>query len=572
MRLGSPGKRLQFGLVAVLVLFAVIGGRLVQLQGLDGTAYASQAERLRLRTVVLPAQRGDILDRDGNILARTVAARTVFADPTLVVDPAATAARLAAPLGVDQPTLLTQLTKPGRFVILKRAMLPEAAQAVVNLKLAGIGTQPESQREVPGHDLAANVIGFVGRDGTGLAGIESRYDTVLRGKAGVHDYQTAPGGQAMPSDLERTVPAVPGRSVQLTLDRDLQFVAQQALSERMKQTGAYTGSAVVLDVKTFQVMAMASYPTFDAGNPAVAPATALGNAAVSNVVEPGSIHKAVTISGALQAGVIDGNTVMTVPPTITKGGKTFRDTHKHGTVGITLMGILAQSSNVGTIEIADRLGAQGVYDYQRKFGLGSKTGLDFPGESPGIVQPPSKWSGPSYGGIPIGLGVAVTPLQMAVVYATIANNGLRLTPSLVRGFKTADGDFVAAPRPKATRVVSPEVAAIMRTDLSAITSKHATGKSAAIPGYVVAGKTGTGQRVENGHYTQGNVTSFIGMAPAANPRYVVAVFVHAPNGVGGAVSGPVFQELMGYLLRHYRVPPEGKAPPELFLAAARPGD
>ncbi|MEP6697122.1 MAG: penicillin-binding protein 2 [Pseudonocardiales bacterium] len=551
----------------MLALFAVIGGRLVQLQGLDGTGYASQAERLRLRTVVLPAQRGDILDREGNVLARTVEARTVFADPTLVVDAPATAARLAGPLGAAPATLLAQLSKPGRFVVLKRGMLPEQAKTVTDLRLAGIGTQPESQREVPGHDLAANVIGFVGRDGTGLAGIESRYDSVLRGKPGVHDYQTASGGQAMPSALERTVPAVPGQSIELTIDRDLQYVAQQSLSNRMKQTGAFTGSAVVLDARTFQVMAMASYPTYDAANPAAAPAGATGNAAVSNVVEPGSIHKAVTIAGALQAGVISAETSMLVPPTITKGGKTFRDTHPHGTVGITLMGILAQSSNVGTIEIADRLGAQGLYDYQRKFGLGAKTGLDFPGESPGIVQPPSKWSGPSYGGIPIGLGVAVTPLQMAVVYATVANDGIRLAPSLVRGFRDADGRFSPAPAPKATRVVSPEVARVMRTDLSAITSKHATGKRAAIAGYVIAGKTGTGQRVEKGHYTAGNVTSFIGMAPAADPKYVVAVFVHAPNGVGGAVSGPVFQELMGYLLRHYRVPPEGTAPPEQFLAA-----
>jgi cell division protein FtsI (penicillin-binding protein 3) len=556
----------------VLVLFAVIGGRLVQLQGLDGTAYAAQAERLRLRSVVLPAQRGDILDRDGNILARTIEARTVFADPKLVVDPAGTATRLAGPLGIDQQALLAQLTRPGRYVILKRGMRPEAAEAVIGLELAGIGSQPESQREVPGHDLAANVIGFVGRDGKGLAGIESRYDSRLRGKPGVHDYQTAPGGQPMPSDLERTVPAQPGQSVQLTVDRDLQFVAQQSLTARMQQTGAYTGSAVVLDTKTFQVLAMASYPTYDAGNPAGAPAATLGNAAVSNVVEPGSIHKAVTISGALQAGVISPDTAMMVPMTITKGGKTFRDTHIHGTVGITLMGILAQSSNVGTIEIADRLGAQGVYDYQRKFGLGAKTGLDFPGESAGIVQPPKNWSGPSYGGIPIGLGVAVTPLQMAVVYATIANDGLRLAPSLVRGFRSADGTFTPAPRPKATRVISPAVAKVMRTDLSAITSKHATGKRAAIAGYVVAGKTGTGQRVEGGHYTKGNVTSFIGMAPAADPRYVVAVFVHAPNGVGGAVSAPVFQELMGYLLRHYRVPPEGTPPPERFLAGAQPAD
>ncbi len=566
LRLGNPTRRLRFGLVVLMALFVVIAGRLVQLQGLDGTAYAAQAERHRLRTVTLPAQRGEILDRNGNVLARSVEARAVFADPKLVKDPAGTAARLARLLELDANDLVTQLTRPGRFVYLKRGMLPEAASAITDLRLPGIGTQPEAQREVPGHDLAANVIGFVGRDGSGLGGIESRYQSLLSGRDGVHEYEVTPAGQPMPSVGDRQTPAVAGTSVQLTLDRDLQYVAQQSLSDRMKQTGAYTGSAIVLDAKTFQVLAMASYPTFDAANPGAAPAAARGNAAVSNVVEPGSIHKVVTVSAALQAGVITKDTALTVPMTIRKGGKTFRDTHHHPTTQITLMGILAQSSNVGTIEIADKLGADRLYQAQRRFGLGSKSGLDFPGESAGIVQPPSAWSGPSYGGIPIGLGVAVTPLQMAVVYATIANDGMRLAPSLVSGTRSPDGAFTPAPRPKATRVLSPEVAQVMRYDLSAITSKHATGAKADIPGYVIAGKTGTGQRVEGGHYTQGNVTSFIGMAPADHPRYVVAVFVHALNGVGGAVAAPVFKELMSYTLRHYAVPPEGRAPPQQFLA------
>lgn len=569
VRLGNPTRRLRFGLVTVLALFAVIGGRLVVLQGLDGTAYAAQAEKHRLRSVVLPAQRGDILDRDGNVLARSVEARAIFVDPSMVKDVAGTAARLTGPLAVDQATLLAALTRPGRFVYLKRGLLPEAAKAITDLKLPGIASLPETRRDVPGHDLAANVIGFVGRDGSGLAGIESRYDKLMRGKAGSHEYEVTPNGQPMPSGLDRQVPAAPGTSVELTLDRDLQYVAQQSLATRMQQTGAFTGSAVVLDTRTFQIMALASYPSFDAANPGAAPAAARGNAAVSSVVEPGSVHKAITISAGLQTGVINKDTVLLVPPTIRKGGKTFADTHPHGTVGITLMGILAQSSNVGTIEIAGKLGAQRLYDFQRKFGLGSMSGLDFPGESPGIVQPPANWSGPSYGGIPIGLGVAVTPLQMAVAYATIANDGVRLTPSLVRGTRTADGFTPAAP-PAATRVLSPEVAAVMRTDMSAITSREGTGKRAAIPGYVIAGKTGTGQRVEKGHYVQGNVTSFIGMAPAQDPRYVVAVFVHAPSGVGGAVSAPLFQELMSYTLRHYQVPPEGTAPPEKFLADPRP--
>lgn len=550
----------------VLVLFAVIGGRLVQIQGLDGTAYAAEAQQLRARSVILPAQRGEILDRFGAVLARSIDARAVYADPQFVVDPAGTATRLSGRLGVRAEVLFEQLTRPGRFVYLKRGLTPVEAGRVTELKLPGIGIERESQREVPGHDLAANVIGFVGRDGTGLAGIESRYDSVLRGKDGVRHYQVTRNGQPMPNQVDPQVRARPGATLQLTIDRDLQYVAQQSLSARMRQTKAYSGSAVVLDAHTFQVLAMASYPGYDAANPGGSPAAARGNSAVTSVVEPGSIHKAVTIASALQAGAFSEDTSLLVPPTIRVGGKTFRDTHPHGTVGITLMGILAQSSNVGTIMIADKLGAQGLYDGQRRFGLGAKTGVGFPGESAGIVAPPAEWSGPSHGGIPIGLGVAVTPLQMAVVYATIANDGVRLAPTLVRGTRDTDGHFTPAPPPKSTRVLSPHVAEVMRTNLSAVTSKHATGKTAAVPGYVVAGKTGTGQRVENGRYVSGNVASFIGMAPASNPKYVVAVFVHAPGGMGGAVAGPVFREVMAYTLRHYRVPPEGRAPALKFLA------
>ena len=553
-------------MVILLALFAVIGGRLVQIQGLDGTAYAAQAQQLRGRSAVLPAQRGEILDRNGAVLARSIDARAVYADPQLVVDPVETARRLAAVLGVSPRILEEQLTRPGRFVYLMRGLTPAEGRMVTDLELPGIAAERESQREVPGHDLAANVIGFVGRDGRGLAGIESRYDSVLRGRDGAHRYQVTPNGQPMPSRLDPKMPAVDGNTVQLTIDRDVQYVAQRALSDRMRQTKAYTGSAVVLDARTFQVLAMASYPSYDVTKPGAAPAAARGNAAVSNVVEPGSILKAVTIASALQAGVVSPEITLTVPPTIRKGGKTFRDTHGHGTVDMTLMGILAQSSNVGTILIADRLGAEALYDGQRRFGLGAKTGVNLPGESAGIVAPPTDWSGPSHGGIPIGLGIATTPLQMALVYATIANDGLRLSPTLVRGIRDASGKFTAAEHPKATRVLSPQVAKVMRTNLSAITSARATGKLAAIPGYVVAGKTGTGQRVEGGRYLPGNVGSFVGMVPASNPRYVVAVFVHAPGGAGGAVAGPVFQEVMTYTLRHYRVPPEGRVPRLAFGA------
>lgn len=555
----------------------VVAGRLVQLQGLDGTAYAHAAAEQRLRTVTLPAQRGDILDSNGKILATSVQARAVFADPKLVKEGlpsdhvhttpqariADTAAKIAPILHIKEPALVAQMSKGNRFDYLARGLAPALAQKVVDLALPGIGTVPESNRDVPGHTLAAPVIGFVNRDGVGQAGIEAAQNKVLAGKAGTHSYEIGRQGQQIPGGLTTETPARPGTSVQLTIDRDLQYATQRALFTRATQVSAYSASAIVMDAKTFQVKAMASYPTFDAAAPGTAKPGSRVNAAISDVIEPGSIHKLITLGAALQQGTIGANYAPVVPPTIDKGGTTFADTHPHGTVPITLMGILAQSSNVGTIETADKLGAQNLYDYQRKFGLGSPTGIGLPGESGGIVQPPKNWSGPSYGGIPIGLGVAVTPLQMATAYATVANNGVRLTPTIIKGTKSPDGAFHAEKRGTSTQVMSAKNARILRGAMSAITTDQGTGKSAKVPGYVIAGKTGTGQATANNHYLPGNVSSFIGMAPFDNPQYVVAIFVHAPSGTGGAVSGPAFAELMSYLLRHYGIPPAHSTAPKV---------
>jgi cell division protein FtsI (penicillin-binding protein 3) len=353
--------------------------------------------------------------------------------------------------------------------------------------------------------------------------------------------------------------------VQLTIDRDLQFEAQKMLAARIKATRAYNGTAVVLDVHTGEILAMASYPSYDAANPGASTAKTRTDLATGAVVEPGSVHKAITIGAALEEGLIKPDTVVTVGPTITKGGKVFRDTHKHGVEGLTLQGIFAQSSNVGTIKIADKLGPAKLYAYQRRFGLGSSLGTGLPGESAGLVQPPKNWSGPSHGGIPIGLGVAVTPLQMASVYATIANDGVRIVPTLVRGTVDHGGKLTPATRPTPARVLSAATARTLRQDLEAVVSPVGTAKKAAVAGYRVAGKTGTGMRVENNHYLPGNVASFIGIAPADAPRFVVGIFVHAPEGVGGSVAGPAFSELAGFTLRRYGVAPTGTAPPPIRL-------
>jgi cell division protein FtsI (penicillin-binding protein 3) len=568
-QLGDPHRRLSLGLVMLLVGLAAVGVRLVQIQTFDGRAWAASATDQRLREEILAAPRGAILDRNAATLAQTVQAATIFADPTFVKDPAGTAAALTKLLGVPEAVLEAKMAKKVnaegraiRFVYLARRLDPEVGQAVAKLELAGINQEQEERRDVPGRDLAANVIGFTGSDGNGLGGIEARYDDVLAGKDGTHSYEVGGGGAAIPGGVDHTVAAQPGSDVQLTIDRDLSFEAQRILEAQMKRVKGLTGTAVVQDAKTGEVLAMASYPTFDASDVATSSAESRLDLATGAVVEPGSVHKAITIGAGLETGVIEPGTVLPVSPTITKGGTTFRDTHQHkGTVGMTLQGILAQSSNVGTIEVADKVGPQRLYEFQKKFGLGQRTDVGLPGESAGIVQPPSNWSGPSYGGVPIGLGVAVTPLQMASAYQAIANDGVRIAPRVVRGTTAPDGKFAAAGAAPRTRVMSAANAAALRQMLEAVPSSEGTAPAAAIDGYRVAGKTGTGQRVQGSRYLPGNVASFVGMAPADKPRFVIAVFVHAPAGVGGAIAGPAFHDLMSFTLRHFDVPPTGtKAP------------
>jgi cell division protein FtsI (penicillin-binding protein 3) len=572
----NPLRRLRISTVVLVLLLSALGARLVQIQTVDARAWAASATNERLREVVLAAPRGSIVDRTGATLAHSVQARAVFADPTLVVDPVRTATRLAKPLGIPAAELRAKLerTVDGKghkvlFVYLARFLDPEVAQAVTGLKIPGIFTLDEERRDVPGHTLAANIIGFTGTDGNGLAGIEARYDDVLAGKDGLHRYELGLGGALIPGGVDHNVAADPGDDVALTIDRDVQYETQRILDQQMSKVKGYTGTAIVLDVKTGEARAIASYPTYDAAAPGKSSAASRLDLATGAVIEPGSVHKAITIAAGLETGVVEPGSLIRVTPTVKKGGTTFRDTHDNGKVPMTLTGILAQSSNTGTIAVADKVGPQRLYDFQRKFGLGSKTGLGLPGESAGIVQPPANWSGPSYGGVPIGLGVAVTPLQMASAYQAIANDGVRVAPRVVRGTIGADGKLAATAAPERTRVMSAANAAALRQMLEAVPTSEGTAPLAAIPGYRVAGKTGTGQRVLDNKYLPGNVASFIGMAPADAPRFVVAVFVHAPAGVGGAIAGPAFRDIMSFALRRFDVPPTGTKAPAIRLFGPR---
>jgi cell division protein FtsI (penicillin-binding protein 3) len=585
VRLGDPIKRLRIGTVVVIVLFTIIAGRLVMLQLTDARQLALAGLRDRLVTTTLFAPRGAIYDRNQNVLAHSVEARYVFADPSLITstDVPKIADKLRGLLGVPASELTRKLSTKVRtdgskdeFEYLARGVDISVGNQVMALNLPGIGIGRDERRWAPGHDLAANLLGFAsssGGDGDGLTGrngLEAGFDSLLAGTDGSRTFEVGLGlqGAEIPTGYQEEKAPHPGSSLELTIDGSLQYEIQQLLAKRMAAVNADFGSAVVMDAHTGEVLAQASYPNYDVDAPENATRAEMLDANTQVVVDPGSVHKVITLGAGLQTGVIKADSTVTLPgSTITKGDTTYSDTTPlpRGTQ-ITIPGILAYSSNVGTITVASMMPAQTLYDFQKQFGLGVPTYEGIPAEAPGLVQPPANWSGSSYGSIPIGEGVSVTPLQMAAVYATIANGGVYVQPHLVKATISPDGTVHPAADPATRRVLSAENAATLRADLEAVvTAKGATGHSAAIAQYRVAGKTGTGQMVKDGKYIPGEVASFIGMAPVENPRYVIAVFAHSPGGEGGAVAAPAFKDMMAFTLLHYGVPPTGDPVPTFTL-------
>ena len=576
-RLANPRRRLRLATVLVLSLFAVLGVRLVELQLTDGPAFAATAQQNRLTEVVLPAARGAILDRAGATLAHSVEARFVYADPELVVDPPAVAAALQPLLGVPASELVERM-RPGaredgrqsRFEWLARGVDIDTGDAIAALNLPGIGVRQDERRIVPGNDLAANLIGFTGADLAGLEGLEAAYDDVLRGVDGEWIYESGLGAtldRQIPGGYEVQTAPQPGSDLRLTVDMDLQYEVQRVLAERARESGATFGAAVVLDARTGEVLAQASYPTYNAADPLSVPAEVRVDAASSTVYDPGSAHKPLVFAAALEEGVIKPGQSVPVGPSIRKGDATFSDTtpYPEGTE-LTLPAVLAFSSNVGTIRVADALGKERLYAYQQAFGLGQATGAGMPGEAAGGLLAPADWYESSHGSVPIGHSVDVTTLQMAAAYGTIANDGVWVQPRLVQAVVGPDGTETTPAGPVTRRVLSPANAAYLRELLEAVVSvPGATGTAAALADYRVAGKTGTGKLVVDGAYAPGEVASFVGMAPAEQPRYVIAVAAHTPHGGGGTVTAPAFREMMGYTLNHYRVPPADSGPPQVLL-------
>ncbi|WUA27108.1 penicillin-binding protein 2 [Streptomyces canus] len=600
IRLGSPRPRLRLvGLALTLVLAAFVV-RLLQVQAVDASTYAAKAEQNRYVGYTLAAERGGITDRDGVALATSEDAYDITADPTLFsreelkIDdgPEQAAALLAPILGQDQEAIVKKLRpkdKKLRYALLANRQTPQVWKQIKDLKsalaaksgtdpgtanvLAGVLSVPTTKRVYPNGDLAAGILGWVNADGKGGGGVEQQLNSLLAGKDGKIRYAQS-GGRQVPTVGSTETPAVPGSDVELTIDRDIQWAAQQAISEQVKESKADRGYVIVQDTQTGQVLAMANSPGFDPNDLSKASSVNMGNAALQDAYEPGSTAKVMSMAAVLEQGVATPLTHVIVPNRLHRGDRLFKDDIDHETWYLTLNGVLAKSSNIGTILATGQLGKtqaqanQVLYSYLHKFGLGRYSGLDFPGETPGILAKPADWSTSQQYTIPFGQGVSLNAMQAASVYSTIANGGVRVEPTLVRGTKGPDGRFTPAAKPKETRVVSAKTAKTLARMLeSVVDDEEGTGTKARIPGYRVAGKTGTANRVDpaTGKY-KGYTSSFAGFAPADKPRITVYCAIqNATSGsyFGGQICGPVYKQVMEFALKTLQVPPTGAKAPKL---------
>ncbi|MGI9016373.1 MAG: peptidoglycan D,D-transpeptidase FtsI family protein [Euzebya sp.] len=558
-------RRLMILMIGYLALFLIIGWRLAAVQYVDAEVYADWAHRQTQREVDLPAVRGALTDRDGAPLAMSLSTATIFANPPVLteagVDPVLIAQSLAEVLpNADQATLVRALSSDRSFVYLGRQLPRAIGQAVSELGLPGIGVLEEPKRVYPADRIASQVIGWAGLDNTGLAGIESQYNEALAGVDGTLRLETAPGGIEISSAPREVAPAEPGLDVRLTIDREVQFSTEQILARAVERYDAIGGSAVVLDVHTGEILAMASVPSVAPTDFGAAQPYDRRNRALTDVFEPGSVNKVITVAGALEDGVVGADEGFNVPYQLTIGPETFSDSSGHAQAFWSTRDIMTRSSNIGTIQIAQRLGEERLYDYVTSFGLGEPTGLGFPGESRGLLAPVQDWTVSSLPTIAIGQGVAATLVQTAQVFAVIANDGVWLEPSLVQGTVAADGTFTPSARASQHRVVSSQTAeTVAQMLVEVVESPYGTGNLAAVPGYRVGGKTGTAQKPLEGAlgYEEGAyIATFVGFAPVEDPQVVVAVMLDEPTPYyGGLSAAPTFAEIMQFALRDQRVPP-----------------
>ena len=551
--MGDPSTRHRLLISLVLVAVLALSGRLVWVQGLDASARAEEAIAQRTVTRSIPALRGDITDRDGTVLASSVQRYDLWVNQTQVDDylansktaevtgVEAAAQELAPVLGWSVSETEEALTGEAGFAYLRKNVEPAVRDAAIALGIPGIGADPVADRIYPAGSVAGNVLGFVGADGTALAGTD-----------GKTTYERGAQGQIIPTGKQETTPAVDGSDVVLTLDRDLQWKAQQVVASSVEQWGATGGSAVAYNARTGEVLALAESPTYDPNSPGDADAEDLGNRAISSVFEPGSTGKLFTIAAAIEEGTVTPESQYDVPYEKYFEGERIKDSHSHPDQRLTLAGVLKNSSNVGTVQISETLTPEVRHDYLLAFGLGEKTGVELPGESAGIVHPASDWTGRTRYTTSFGQGYSVNALQMVSAVGTFANDGVRVQPSLISGVKEADGSVRPLGEPESTRVVSSETAATMQALMDNAVDDETS--SAAVSGYAVAGKTGTAQ-VPDGTYT----ASFIGFAPADDPEIVIGVFLFGLDTFisGSKAAAPAFSELTTFTLQNQGIAPTG---------------
>ena len=566
-------SRIRALILMTAVIMFLFGLRLVQVQALQANDYRDRAVNEMEKVKTLQAPRGDITDINGVSFARSVAATSIVVDQTQILNPAKVAAFVAPILDLNVSDVQTALTGTRKW-----SMVAQNAKPATWLKLKGaidqynsqfpgmsperiIGFFPERSyvREYPSGSLIASLIGFVNRDGIGATGLESSMNSTISGKQGKYSY--ANGYKAeIPGSQSVIVPAQSGTSIRLTVDRDIQWVAAKAIADVVKSTRALSGTVIVMDPKTGQVLAHATAQTFDPNNTSKVSLVAMRNPSVQDVYEPGSTGKVMTLAAALEEKKITPETVLTIPYALKRSVKTFHDHEPHPTQRLTTAGVLAVSSNTGSIKIGEMLSNDKLYEYLTKFGIGSKTGSGLPGESRGILPKVADWSGTTAPTVAFGQGYSLTAMQATSVFATIANDGVRVSPTVIAGTSDSSGNYTPSATRESVRVISTDTAAKMRLMMESVVSANGTAPSAAIPGYRVAGKTGTAQRIDDtcGCY-RGYTASFIGFAPADNPAYVISVTIQDPKGMhwGGYLGGPVFKKVMSFVLQSKGIAPTG---------------
>ena len=588
------------GNVVIFALMMVAATQLFILQVTDAPTLRAQAAGQLKVTDVAKAVRGSIVDRNNDQLAFTIESRALTFQPKRIrqqleeakkknsaaPDPQQRLQDIAKEVSSrlnnkpDYPTVLKKLQSNDNFVYLARAVDPAIASAISD-KYPEVGSERQDLRQYPGGSLAANVVGGIDWDGHGLLGLEDSLDSVLSGTDGSVTYDRGSDGVVIPGSYRNRHRAVNGSTVQLTIDDDIQFYVQQQVQQAKNLSGAHNVSAVVLDAKTGEVLAMANDNTFDPSQDIGRQGDRqLGNLVVSSPFEPGSVNKVITASSVIEYGLTNPDEVLQVPGSIQMGGVTVHDAWEHGVMPYTTTGVFGKSSNVGTLMLAQRVGPERFYDMVRKFGLGQRTGVGLPGESAGLVPPVDQWSGSTFSNLPIGQGLSMTLLQMAGMYQTIANDGLRMPPRIIKATIAPDGTRTEEPRPEGVRAVSPQTAQTVRQILRAVVQRdpmgyqQGTGPAAAVPGYQMAGKTGTAQQINPGcgcYFDDVYWITFAGMATADNPRYVIGLMMDNPgrnaDGTPGHSAAPLFHNIAGWLMQRENVPLSPDPGPPLTLQA-----